>query len=133
MLSPGLRYRLHTLAGCVVYPALAGVMVISSFSAINTKAVQAGVSVCRSHANTACFASQLIIYLAVALFFSVGALVAWKDLLSGRRVPDTEGHGLPSLCRSPWLVRQGWFALPVLAVALLAIGVINFLYASDGA
>ncbi|MFT3962821.1 hypothetical protein [Propionivibrio sp.] len=112
---------LYTLAGCVVYHVGVWAMLKLSLAAVSSEVVHSKAAVCRLDINTLCYSSHLAIYLLFALFFAWGAVVAWQDLISGRRAPDSNGRGLSSLFRSAWLVRQSWFVLPVLALLLLAI------------
>jgi hypothetical protein len=123
MPSADLKYLLYTLAGSVAYPGGVWVMLKSSLAAVSSGVVHSKAAVCRLDVNTLCYSSHLVGYLLFALFFAWGAVVAWQDLISGRRAPDSNSRGLSSLFRSAWLVRQSWFALPVLALLLFAVAI----------
>lgn len=121
MVRPQLKYLLHTLAGCAAYPVVVWAMLKTSLAAVSSGVVHSKVAVCGVEAHTVCYSSHLVIYLAFAFFFALGAVVSWQDLISGRRAPDSVGRGPTSIFRSSWLVDRNWFALPVLALTLLVI------------
>lgn len=121
MLSSELKYLLHTLGGCGAYPTIMFFIGKSVVEATTSGVVSTGTGTCQFGGEALCFSSHLAAYALATFVFAWGSAVAWYDLISGKRVPDNNGNGLSSLFRSAWLVRRNWFAVPFLALFLVAV------------
>ena len=121
MLSSEVKYLLHTLGGCGAYPTIMIFIGRSVLDAATSGTVSTGSGTCQLDREALCFSSHLAAYALVTFLAAWGSAVAWYDLLSSRRAPDINGRGLSSLFRSSWLVRRNWFAVPFLALFLVAV------------
>lgn len=121
MLRAETKFLLHMLGGCAAYPAIVWVVGQSIFEAVSLGVVRSKAATCPLATEMLCFSAHLAVYFFAAIFFAWGAVVAWHDLVTGKRAADPNGRGVSALFRSGWLVRQNWFALPVLAVLLIAL------------
>ena len=121
MLSSEVKYLLHTLGGCGAYPTIMIVIGRSVLNAATSGTVSTGSGTCQLDGDALCFSSHLAAYAIVTFLFAWGSAVAWYDLISNRRAPDDKGSGLSSLFRSSWLVRRNWFAVPFLALFIVAM------------
>lgn len=123
MITDRTKYLLYTAGGCLAYPMVLYAVTAALFSASNSGFVHTCGGTCTISAAPFCFFAQAGILLCCVVLFAWGSAVAWHDLIVGRREADAPGKTLTTLFRSAQLVRKGWFALPVLAVALAVLAV----------
>lgn len=76
---------------------------------------------CTFASEPMCFFLQLVVKAFFAMFFAYGSVVAWADLINGRRAGNPDDSGLAALFRSNFLIERTWLALPIGILGFAAV------------
>ena len=128
MVSARTKYLSHTILSCVALPAIVWVMgngvVLGLMSGVIT--APSG-NECAFVSEPMCFSLQLAVKAFFAMFFAYGSVVAWADLINGRRAGNPDDSGLAALFRSNFLIERTWLALPICVVAVATMWIFGYL------
>jgi hypothetical protein len=129
MIPQKTKYLLHSILGAISFPTIVWATSLALKDEILSGKAHGKQFICIREVDPLCYWGSTTVLAAFAIFFSIGAFVAWHDLLMGRR-ESTNSNRITDIFRSTRMVERSWVAILVL-LAILPIALAWKYYAAQ--